>query len=274
MATDVTSEAVVPVVGAAAPESAPTRRRLYRNEFLVVYLILAVALIGTGAGAVIATYGVSLKSSTPWSSWQPSGSAGARTSTIAQRIGGAYVFPNGDQLLDVYPQGLTLPVPTAKGQLQVPIAGIAIRGVRGKIDRVVSLGDGNTRIYQLCGTGRACAIGEGKASVPRGQLVRREALEIALFTFKYVPGITHVLAFMPPPPGKQQGAVVYLEKADVNALLTHPLTATLSAKTPYPSTITAREGAKVDNLTLPHFYAFSLNQTQLGQAVLILAPPQ
>jgi hypothetical protein len=272
VATDVSSEAAI-AVEAGALEHEPKRRRLYRTQFLVVYLILAAALLGTGAGVVIATYGVSLKSAPPWSSWKPSGSAGARTSAIAQHIGGAYVFPNGDQLLDVFPKNLTLPVPTASGQVQVPIAGIAIRGRRGKVDKLAALSDSDTRIYQLCGTGVACAIGEGKASVPRGQLVRREALEIALYTFKYVPGITHVLAFLPPPPGKRQGAVVYLEKADVNALLGRPLTATLSAKTPFPSTITVGEGAKVDRLTLPHFYAFSLNQTQLGQAVLVLAPP-
>ena len=35
----------------------------------------------------------------------------------------------------------------------------------------------------------------------RGRLVRREALEVALYTFKFVPAIKSIVAFMPPPAG-------------------------------------------------------------------------
>jgi hypothetical protein len=273
VATDVTSEAALGAVDADASEPASKRNRLYAARFLVVYLILALALVATGAGVVIATYGVSLKGSPkPWSSWKPSGSASAQTNAIAQRIGGDYVLPSGNQLLDVYPKKLTLPVSTTSGQAQIPIAAVAIRGQKGKIDAISPVSDTDSRIYQLCGTGTACAIGEGKASVARGQLVRREALEIALYTFKYVPGVTHVLAFMPPPPGSQPSTVEYFDKTDVKDLLGRPLRTTLSPKVPLPSTITPGEGAKIDNITLPHLFKYTLQQTQLGQAVLVLAP--
>ena len=58
-------------------------------------------------------------------------------------------------------------------------------------------------MFSLCGLGQSCAIATGKASVERGTLVRREILELALYTFKYVGGVNHVIAFMPPARGKQ-----------------------------------------------------------------------
>jgi hypothetical protein len=81
-----------------------------------------------------------------------------------------------------------------------------------------------------------------------------------------------VLAFMPPPPGSSPSAVVYFDKSDVSSLLSKPLVNTIAAKTPLPTTITAGEGAKIDQLVMPHLYKFSLQQTQLGQAALVLAP--
>ena len=54
-------------------------------------------------------------------------------------------------------------------------------------------------MYSLCGLGASCSIATGTPSVERGELVRREILELALYTFKYVGGIENVIAFMPPP---------------------------------------------------------------------------
>jgi len=274
MATDLSSDAPLPVVEASvpAPEPEPKRRRLYGVQFAVVYLILFAALVGTGAGVVIATYGVSLKQAAPWSSWTPTGGGLGRTNSIAEHVGGAYRLPSGHQLLDVYSKKLTVPVATNSGNSEVPIAAVAIRGPKGKIDTIDMVTDSDSRLFQLCGTGTACAIGEGKASIARGQLVRREALEVALYTFKYVPGVNHVLAFMPPPPGSNPSTVVYFNKADVKTMLSKPLTRTIAAKTPLPTTITPAEGTKIDNVVMPHLYKFTLQQTQLGQAVLVLQP--
>ena len=70
-------------------------------------------------------------------------------------------------------------------------------------------------MYSLCGLGTSCSIATGKASVERGELVRREILELALYTFKYVGGVKNVIAFMPPRPGDSPKYVVYLQKSDV-----------------------------------------------------------
>lgn len=271
MAGDVSQEAVVPAAVPAVAAPAEKRPVLHHRRFVVMYVLLGAALVATVVGVVMAL-GSSISPEQAWSSWAPSGSASSRTSAIAQHVGGAYVLPSGNQMVDVYPKALTLPASTASGQAQIPIAAVAIRGQKGKIDAIKPVSDSDSRLYQLCGTGTACAIGEGKASVARGQIVRREALEIALYTFKYVPGVSHVIAFMPPPPGSQPSTLVYIEKSDVNDLLGRPLRTTLSAKTPLVTTITPGEGTKIDNLTMPHLYKYSLEQTQLGQAVLVLAP--
>jgi hypothetical protein len=274
MASDVTSDAAMPALetNAPAPTPEPKRRRLYGVRFAVIYLILLAVLVGTSAGIVIAHYGVSLKNAVPWSSWTPTGGGLGRTNSIAEHVGGAYRLPSGHQLLDVYSKKLTVPVATNSGNSEVPIAAVAIRGPKGKIDAINMVSDSDSRLFQLCGSGTACAIGEGKASIARGQLVRREALEIALYTFKYVPGVNHVLAFMPPPPGSNPSTVVYFDKADVKAMLSKPLTTTIAAKTPLPTTITPREGTRIDAAVMPHLYKFTLQQTQLGQAVLVLQP--
>ena len=256
----------------AAPPSKEKQRLLYRKRFVFMYVVLGLALLATIAGVVMALDASITAGPPPWSSWKPDGSSSAQTNTIAQRVGGLYRLPGGHQMLDIYAKKLTVPVTTSSGASEVPIAAVAIRGPKGKVDRISMLTDSDSRLYQLCGTGTACAIGQGKASIARGQLVRREALELALYTFKYVHGTNHVIAFMPPPPGSQPSVLIYLDKADVKPFLSRPLANTIASKTPLPTTITPAEGNAVDKIMMPHLYKFSLQQTQLGQAVLVLQP--
>jgi len=256
----------------APPPTKEKQRLLYRKRFVFMYIILGLALLATVAGVVMALDATITAGAPPWSSWKPDGSSSAKTNTIAQKVGGQYRLPSGHQMLDIYAKKLTVPVTTSSGASEVPIAAVAIRGPKGKVDRISMLSDSDSRLYQLCGTGTACAIGEGKASVARGQLVRREALELALYTFKYVQGTDHVIAFMPPPPGSQPSVLIFLDKADVKPYLSMPLTNTVAAKTPLPTTISAAEGNAVDKIMMPHLYKFTLQQTELGQAVLVLQP--
>jgi len=267
----VAAEAAPAAESSAAPEQEKTPR-LYRKRFVFMYVVLGLALAATVAGVVMALDASITAGPPPWSSWKPDGSASAQTNTIAQKVGGLYRLPGGHQMLDIYAKKLTVPVTTSSGASEVPIAAVAIRGPKGKVDRISMLSDSNSRLYQLCGTGTACAIGQGKASIARGQLVRREALELALYTFKYVHGTDHVIAFMPPPPGSQPSVLIYLDKADVQPFLSKPLVKTIAAKTPLPTTITPAEGNAVDRIMMPHLYKFTLQQTQLGQAVLVLQP--
>ena len=60
-----------------------------------------------------------------------------------------------------------------------------------------------TVLYRLCGLGAQCAINKGKPSNERGLLLQREALELALYSFRYLDGVKNVVALMPPSPGKK-----------------------------------------------------------------------
>ena len=46
----------------------------------------------------------------------------------------------------------------------------------------IKLVDGDGVLYRLCGLGPNCAIAKGKPSAERHLLLRREALELALYT--------------------------------------------------------------------------------------------
>ena len=54
--------------------------------------------------------------------------------------------------------------------------------------------------YRLCGSGDNCSIAIGTPSPSELQLLRREALELSLYTFKYVKDVDSVVVFLPPPP--------------------------------------------------------------------------
>src|SRR5207248_11203222 len=108
----------------------------------------------------------------------------------------------------------------------------------------VSLLTGNTIAYNLCGIGgKACAIGVGTPSTERLLLLRREALELALYTFKYIHGTQNVVAILPPGKSAQTSALtktlptsdsatkpidmaVLFVRQEVQPLLDQPLSAT------------------------------------------------
>jgi hypothetical protein len=103
--------------------------------------------------------------------------------------------------------------------------------------------------------------------------VRREALELALYTFKYVPGIDSIVAFLPPRPGATPQYTVFLRKAALSKELQRPLKATLSLpKPPTPTQADPQETPTIDRLTLPSLFQYSLTQSQEGSAILVLDP--
>jgi hypothetical protein len=147
-----------------------------------------------------------------------------------------------------------------------------VRGPKGKVDDVQQVSNSDTFMLSLCGLGQSCSIATGKPSVQRGTLVRREILEMALYTFKYVSGAKRIVAFMPPTPGATTSYVVYLQKDDLKAQLKVPLTQTVAPKVPLPNQISARDQSRIDALTESKIYKFGLSQTQQGEPVLVLDP--
>lgn len=283
MASDVTSDellerdGVAPVdderiTDVASPTQAvrpqpPEPTRLYRRRFAVVYVALALAVAGAIAGLIVALAGRIGTGDPAWSSWRPTADGQSGAKQIASHVARQYHLPSGEQLVEVFAK----PPSVSPRDQEIPLHYLVVQ--RGQSnDDPVTLNPRNTVQYSLCGLGDSCAIAKGKPSVERGTLVRREILELALYTFKYLKGVNNVIAFMPPTPGSTPKYVVFLQRGHLADRLDRPLTETLAAKTPLPSSIGNKEQQTIDAATESRVYSYSLSQAQNGDAVLVLAP--
>ena len=275
MASDLTGDGAAEI---ARPDVSPVDRpalptppssQPHRSRFLAIYAILGLAVAAAIVGVVVYA-GRAINPAPAWSSWKPTGGGLGAAKQIADHISPSYRLPDGNQLVDVIPRG---PSVTSGGQ-QITIPLLALRGPKGKVlaDQVQQLSSDNTFTFSLCGLGQSCAIATGKPSTERAVLVRREILELALYTFKYVHGVKRIVAFMPPPAGTPPTYVVYLQKSDLESQLHVPLTRTLSPKVPLPAQITPVEQQRIDGITATRLYKFGLSQTQQGDPVLVLTP--
>jgi hypothetical protein len=261
------------------PRSDRARSAAYRGRFAAVYLALAV-VAGLGVGALFVL--VARPDAAPaqaWSQWEPTGSENAKTRQIADYVSKAYqIEGNRLTLALVGPPQVTSADGTA---VQVPISAIAVlpdtrTGQQEEGDVNVVDTARNLQIV-LCGLGENCSIAFGEPSPERHTLLRRQVLETALYTFRYVDGIDSVTAFLPPAlPQSQDQEVsptaVFIERGDVTAELDQPLARTLSAETPSIGQISEAELDTVSRITLPRVYTFGYQQAQDGSAVLVLRP--
>jgi hypothetical protein len=81
-------------------------------------------------------------------------------------------------------------------------------------------------------------------------LPRRESVELALYTFKYVPNTDSVVVFLPPPAGQNPTWAMLFCKSDFAPHLAAPLTHTLSDPPPNPTSLArSSETTLVETLT-------------------------
>ena len=108
-------------------------------------------------------------------------------------------------------------------------------------------------MYTLNGLGPHGSIKGGKPTNERGALVRREALELALYTFRYIDDVDMVVALLPPlPPKKGQATddaaararALFYRPGDLKPELDRPINATIAPATPRPETIAAPRSSR------------------------------
>jgi hypothetical protein len=250
---------------------APTERQpAYRFRFGIAYLVLA-AVLGTaiGTGILLASRGDEV-AGPAWSSWQPAAKDnGGRIREIVRYVARRYRLDAERQLVAVIP-GLPS---IQNGDQRIAIRGVAVRAPVTPAQQDFSFVEtDNGLMYILCGGAQSCAMA-GQASNARGQLVRREALELALYTFKYIDGVDSILAFWPPRAGSQATHALFFRKSDFDEQLGQPLRDTLAPVTALqPTTLNSLEATLVDRLTLPHFFRAQPVQAQDGSAILVLDP--
>jgi hypothetical protein len=254
----VASPLAMPRVGATTP---------HRTRFLVTYALLGGAVAASVVGLVFALGATKSHHTTvAWSSWKPAkGDTASMTKQIADHVGHRYRMAGGGQLVGV--------VASKPAVQDVQIKAIAVRSSPGSNSNISILPADKTEMFILCGLGSRCAIEKGKATTQRGRVLRRESLELALYTFKYVPGIDSIVAFLPPKPGSNPTYTLFLRKSDLRNELKQPLHRTLTRLTaPTPTTTDPKETPVIDRLTLPSLFQYSLTQSQDGSAILVLDP--
>ncbi len=240
--------------------------RFHRLRFGLAYLALAV-LAGGAAGATILLLDQPANGpGAAWSDWKPSGESEEQLSkAIADYVAGRYRLPSGTQLV-----GVLASRPKVRG---VTVRAVAIRPPEGTSDDIAIIPTEQSLMYVLCGLGEACAIGEGATSPELQGLLRREALELALYTFKYVDDIDSVIALLPPSPEAESGSAAFFQKDHFEHELKVPLSRTLSRPDPpIAAQLDPADGLIVDRLTRPRLFSYQFQPAQEGSWILILAP--
>jgi hypothetical protein len=255
VAADGGAEVARPLPRHEAPHAA-------RFQFLLGALLAVGALAIAGLISAVGQTGVGRDGGlASWSPWKPSADGLEGAQEIADHVGPQYRLSTGDQLVLV-----------TGGPLEVadlPMR-IAMRDENGG----VSIVDGDGVLYRLCGLGPKCSIAKGTPSKSRHLLLRREALELALYSFRYLKGVDQVVVFMPPPPGADPDQALFFRRGDVKGPLDAPLRATLEAPAPTVRNVAkARDAPLVNRITTRGLFNFSLTQgNQDANIFLVLEP--
>jgi hypothetical protein len=255
-----------------APAAPPAQRAAEEHSpYAPRFQFVLGALLAVGAAAVVAVAalivapgGGSGPKGPAWSAWAPSAKAGDGAQQIAAHVGPAYRLPDHHQIVLISAGGLEV--------AGLPLT-VALRESTKQGGNIV-LYDGKGVLYRMCGLGQNCAIATGKPSTARGFLLRREALELALYSFRYLDGVKQVVVFLPPPKGKRPSSALFFRADDNRPELQRPLRATLAPRVPSVGTVTASpDAALVDQLTEPTQFRFSLTPAnQDNSAFLVLDP--
>jgi hypothetical protein len=255
---------------AAAPAPGPSP---YRSRFgFVVGALIGVAFAVVGLGAILALDASERARPDGWSTWQPAdGDELAVARQIAEHVGVKYRLGDADQLVAVQSSGMEL----AERPLEIALRTAPVGGD-------IELIEGHGVMYKLNGLGKDGSIAGGRPSAERLLLLKREALELALYTFRYADDVDMVVALLPPDPNRADDEptagqlppfpAMFFRPGDLRGELGVPLKATLPAQPPRPEQIDLEDplSKRIDALTRGNFFTASFQQGQDASVFLVL----
>jgi hypothetical protein len=268
-------------VGGSGGRAEPARSPQVHRFRVAVVVLGVLALVALAIAGFLATGRTSTGGET-WSAWSPPDGGLAGAQEIADFLAPYYRATPGQQLAVV--TTVNLNDPNHPLEVVVPASGSGATG------SLVPLPANNTIVYNLCGEGTTdCSIGAGKPSQARLLLLRREALELALYTFRYISGVQTVVAVLPPShtvctglcpkppqdtkPTKVQLALAF-DHSELQPWLDHPLSDTLPGS--LPPTVSEMEKAPeaelVSIITAHGLFSEREEQAQDGSQVIVLSP--
>jgi hypothetical protein len=269
----------------------------HAEKFRVVTATLVGIAIGALAlAAALLSTGRTHTATAVWSPWSPTDQGKLGATEIADHIAPFYRVSSADQLdvitlMNVANQNASGTTSGSGYQVAVSTGGTASS---------LSLLGGKTIAYNLCGLGASnCTIG-GTPSANRLLLLRREALELALYTFKYLSGTENVVAVLPPghtqttsklssklPTGSSASSgtapvtvAVLFVRDELTPWLSQPLGQTLQQFPPSTAELGAwrqtQEAGLVDQITARGLFSEKIETAQGASNLLVLnsLPPQ
>jgi hypothetical protein len=239
-----------------------------RGRFAVAYLLL-----GAAVGTAIGVFVVLLQRPEPlppadWSTWGPAAaSVNGQALEIADHVGRSYRLPTGDPLVAVKVGG-----PEQTGGVRA--IGVPKTPQPQSADDIDHYEEDETVTYTLCGLNEGCAI-PAEPTKQLGTLLRREALELALYTLEYVRPIEHVLVFLPPTSSQAKISVgLFFHRSDLSSHLDKPLRRTLpKPRLPLSGKVAASEQKTVDDLTGSKLYQYVRIVSEPGYGDVIWLQP-
>jgi hypothetical protein len=261
------------VAEAVEPPPAPERSRHAPRFALLTGALIGVAIGAIALAAVLIAGGRS-DPDAGWSSWRPSNAGIDAAQEIADHVALQYRLPDGKQL-----------VIATGGRLEIadlPVH-LALRDESG----AASIVEGDSVLFTLCGGATRCTIA-GTPSTDRMLLLQREALELALYAFRYT-DVENVVVLLPPSISvpvtkvaaakgrplklKRRNTALLLRRDQFATSLDEPLRATLPADTPSVATVARSPETTFVNLALrDKLYGMSVVQGQDASAFLLLKP--
>jgi hypothetical protein len=220
-----------------------------------------------------------------WSEWSPSASGSTGVQEIADYIAPFYRLSTAQQLDVVTPLALTSE--TSAGTTTGHGLTIAVETGGSSSSESLSLLTGSTVAYNICGLGASHCDLAGTPSTNRMLLLRREALELALYTLKYISSASNVLVVLPPgrsaakvgigvTPAKPVTVAVLFLRAELKPLLSTPINDTLEEDPPEVAQLAAwsksDEAGLVDEVTARTLFSEQVEAQQEGGNLLVLTP--
>lgn len=285
MADDVAAGAPVRPVVEKPAESRADRARTsaYYTRFSLAYTLLIMLAVGGVGALVLLLMRPDAARGPAWSAFKPTGSAAAVERQIATQVSSEYQSSTSSKLVTVFPGPLEatrfLQSGSGSTSVQVPITLIAVQPDistgQHEAGDYTFFQPGSTVAYEMCGFGNTqqnCGV-ESQTRANPAAMLHREALELALYTLKYVPDVNAVLTYLPPPANPQTAATaILISRKDMKANLRLPLRRTLEPQTVLLGT-GVPDAAHVAELTAARVYT-SDYQTLPGDgtSALVLTP--
>jgi hypothetical protein len=238
----------------------PRPPRPYGSRVLLANMVVVLGFLGVLG---LFAYLVSNGSANKWSAYKPKGSdVYDKAQNMADHVAPAYKY-NDQPIAVVQAQPLLYQDAVVDG---IAFTRQPFRKIGSPFKQFEPAG--STIAYVMCGQAARCGLPQTGAeeTIP---LLRRESLELALYTFKYSPKVESIVSLLPP--AGNTSYAIYIRRRNLSKELSEPLNRTLPTHNVLSfGAMSEVERATVDRLTMKNTFASRFAQGANGRTLLVL----